>query len=254
MDHIHDFVGSYYSHTKKQHKRRVIGIIRYFLEFFHTQGYPLKIFEFTFPSVRVYDNTYGIPCAFTKDEVTRLLSVIDRYGHVGKRDYAIMMLAARYGMRAKDIVTIKFDNIDWKEKTLSIVQSKTKVGLKLPLFEDVGWAIIDYIDNARPQGSSNHLFLKHHAPFDPMSGALYYLVTKYMSKAKISLQPNVRPSIRGFRHGLAREMLNNDIPITSIQEVLGHQRLESTMKYQRINIKQLSLCPLEVPDIADKKL
>lgn len=245
--HLYTLLGTRFNGYSKKMKNRVLRDIRNFLEYHHTRGVETRIFDHAFPHVRAFDESEGIPTVFTKEEVSRLLSSVDRKSPIGKRDYAILLIASRYGMRACDIKNLKFENIDWQEEKLSFVQSKTGVPLTLPLFEDIGWSIIDYIDNGRPGSSNEHIFIIHNAPYDRFIGSMNHLITKYLNIAKIPIRPHTKPGIHAFRHTLASEMLRGGEQISSIKEVLGHASITTTSKYQRIDVGQLACCALEVP-------
>ena len=245
--HLYDLVGTRFAPSTKKDKNHVLRDLRKFLEYLHTQGVATKLFDHAFPHIRVFDESDGIPNVFTKEEVSRLLAAIDRGSPLGKRDYAILLLASRYGLRACDIRELKFENVNWQENTLSLVQSKTGQSLVLPLFDDVGWSIIDYIDNGRPVSPCRCIFIIHNAPYDRFISSLHHLVEKYMRMAKISVRSHTSPGMHAFRHSLASELLRNGVPISAIKEVLGHASIETTSKYQRIDVEQLASCALEVP-------
>ena len=92
-----------------------------------------------------------IPSAWTLDEIKQLISVIDRSSPIGKRNYAMILIACVLGLRVGDIKDLRFSNFDWESKTLNIIQNKTHKPLTLPIPEPVGWAVIDYIQNGRPK-------------------------------------------------------------------------------------------------------
>lgn len=110
----------------------------------------------------------GIPLVYTKDEVQQLLNGIDRTGPTGKRNYALILLAARLGIRASDICGLKLDNLKWQTNTIEFIVKKTGVSTVLPLLNEVGEAIIDYIKNGRPLSKDNHVFLRMQIPFVEM--------------------------------------------------------------------------------------
>jgi len=246
-NHLYDLIGTRFSKNTKKDKNRILRDIRRFLEYLHSQGIETKIFNHAFPHVRAFDESEGIPNVFTKDEVSRLLTAVDRGSPLGKRDYAILLLASRYGMRACDIRNLTFENIDWQEEKISFVQTKTGEPLTLPLFKDVGWSIIDYIEKGRPVSSCPYIFLIHNAPYDRFISSMSHIVEKYINMAKIPIRPNTSPGMHAFRHTLASEMLRGGTQISSIKEVLGHATITTTAKYQRIDIRQLACCALEVP-------
>ena len=242
-----DFIGSCFLNCSKKHKSRVLKTVRGFFEYFRLKGMNIKIFGQSFPKVRYFEDSSKIPNIFTVDEMDRLVASVDRGSPIGKRDYAILQLATHYGLRDVDIRNLKFENIDWLNKTISIIQSKTKNPLSLPLLENVGWSIIEYIQNGRPKSNCQYIFIVHNAPYDKFVSTMSAIIEKYMRKAKIPIKPNTMPGFHAIRHGLACRMLQNNISLSTIKEVLGHELLSTTNQYQKIDLTQLSLCALEVP-------
>lgn len=186
-----------------------------------------------------------LPAVFTEDETAKILSSFDRENPMGKRNYAIFLLAARMGLRSCDIKALEFGFINWTEKTVSFTQKKTKKYLTLPLPDDVGWAIIDYLKNGRPVSDSKYVFIQHTPPYGQYKDLRNVLV-RQMRKAGIETPANKRIGMHCFRHSLATAMLENGVPLPVISQTLGHADIASTEVYLRINISQLRLCALEV--------
>lgn len=186
-----------------------------------------------------------LPAVYTEDETAKILSSFDRENPMGKRNYAIFLLAARMGLRSCDIKALEFGFINWTEKTVSFTQKKTKKYLTLPLPDDVGWAIIDYLKNGRPVSDSKYVFIQHTPPYGQYKDLRNVLV-KQMRKAGIETPANKRIGMHCFRHSLATAMLENGVPLPVISQTLGHADIASTEVYLRINISQLRLCALEV--------
>lgn len=186
-----------------------------------------------------------LPAVFTEDEIEKILSSFDRENPMGKRNYAIFLLAARMGLRSCDIKALEFSFINWTEKTLAFTQKKTKKYLTLPLPDDVGWAIIDYLKNGRPISDSKYVFIQHKPPYGQYTDLRNVLV-KQMHKAGIETPANKRIGMHCFRHSLATTMLENGVSLPVISQTLGHADIASTEVYLRINVSQLKLCALEV--------
>ena len=186
-----------------------------------------------------------LPAVFTEDEIGKILSSFDRENPMGKRNYAIFLLAARMGLRSCDIKALEFSFINWTEKTLAFTQKKTKKYLTLPLPDDVGWAIIDYLKNGRPISDSKYVFIQHKPPYGQYTDLRNVLV-KQMRKAGIETPANKRIGMHCFRHSLATTMLENGVSLPVISQTLGHADIASTEVYLRINVSQLKLCALEV--------
>src|SRR5215469_10073057 len=111
------------------------------------------------------------PHLWTAEEIRRLLAVIDRQSATGKRDYAMVLMTARLGLRISDLRQLELGELDWRAKTITIVQHKTGRPLSLPLLDDVGWAIIDYVRHGRPETACPKVFIKHRHPFDAFGSA-----------------------------------------------------------------------------------
>lgn len=191
-----------------------------------------------------------IPSVYTKEEVERTISVIDRNSPHGKRDYAMVLLAARYGLRASDIIGLRFCNLDWESNLITVIQQKTSKKVSLPLSEEVGNAIIEYIKHGRPSIDSPFVFLKARAPYGPLgSNILNGVVGEYMRLAGIDTRGK-KSGPHSLRHSLATNLLKNNEPLPVISEILGHSSTESTNTYLRVSYDMLRQCALDVPIVS----
>ena len=186
-----------------------------------------------------------IPSTFTDLEIKQILNSVDRANPIGKRNYAIFLIAARLGIRSSDIRALTFSNINWDNKTISFSQKKTGHSLTLPLPDDVGWAIIDYLKNGRPETSMQNIFVSHQYPYGELN-TIGNIVPRQMRIAGLKAPTYKRTGMHAFRHGLATHMLENNVPLPVISQTLGHADITSTEVYLRISLKQLSQCGLEV--------
>jgi site-specific recombinase XerD len=189
---------------------------------------------------------YRLPTVFAPEEVERILTATDRNNPIGKRNYAILLLVARLGLRISDVRGLRFDDINWQTKTISIIQKKTGTLVDLPLFEDIGWAIIDYLRNGRPQTVCQCIFVRHNAPYDELGNSLRALVLRCMQKAGIERPANKPIGMHTFRHSIATAMLKNGAKYTEVAQVLGHLVPESAEDYISLDEEQLRQCALEV--------
>jgi site-specific recombinase XerD len=175
-----------------------------------------------------------LPSVYTSDEINRLLATVDRSEVMGKRDYAIIILASRLGMRSSDIVGLTEDNIDLDEKTISIIQAKTLVPQKLVMNDDVEEALFDYINKGRPKSESNQLFLHSKAPFLPIKAATCFAIVKrYFDLAGISAQGR-RQGPHALRSSYATALVAKGVPYTVVQKALG-LNLQSIMSEPTLN-------------------
>jgi integrase len=116
-----------------------------------------------------YKSQPKIPSIYSKEEVEKLIASVDRGSSVGKRDYAIILLAVRLGLRSSDIANIKFDNILWEQNIIRLVQFKTDKEIELPLLPEVGNAIIDYLKYSRQESDEPFVFLTVRSPIIPIT-------------------------------------------------------------------------------------
>lgn len=208
-------------------------------------GFHTETFSNMIPHVRNI-RRQRLPHTFTHEEIQKLLAVIDRSNPIGKRDYAMLLLTAKLGLRVGDVRMLIFSSLDWTKKTIAITQQKTGKFLELPLSDDVGWAIIDYLKNGRPACDNNTIFVSHVPPYDILNPVSGNLVAKYMRKAGIETPQNRVCGMHTLRHSLATGMLNEGIPLPTISSVLGHADISSTESYLRVDISGLRKCALEV--------
>jgi integrase len=182
----------------------------------------------------------GIRDVLTRSEVARVLVATDCSSATGRRDYAVLILAARYGLRPCDIRQLRLDDFHWRDGILSIHQAKTGRLLTLPLVAEVSDAIIAYLRDGRPATASRHVFVRHRAPFEPFVAGNN--LAPIMRRALQRVGLDQRRGQRGlylFRHTLANWMLAAGCPIKSIGDVLGHASTDATMEYASIDLAAL---------------
>ena len=197
-------------------------------------------------------NQATIPSAWTVDELKKLISIIDRNSPIGKRDYAMILLACVLGLRISDIKSLRFSNFDWNNKELSLVQKKTKKPLKLPLPDLIGWAVIDYIRDGRPRyNASDFVFIKHMPPFNPLSDNdhLQQRIIYHMNKAGIHRNRNKHSGFHSLRHSAGSMMLEMETPLPVITTVLGHSDMDVTAIYLKTDLSKLAECVLPLEGI-----
>jgi site-specific recombinase XerD len=245
-NHIHGFLG-----TLQRYIPSTINVyllqVRAFLNFLYSRGYSSTNLALLVPKVS-YVQVLKIPTTYTKEEIACLLSKVDRANPVGKRDYAILLLAVRLGIRSGDICKLKFSNFHWEANRIEIFQEKSKHSIVLPILNDVGDSIIDYLRNGRPETTSEFVFIRHFAPYDDIdSAALWQIMVKYLRMANMKFDTPKKAGMHSLRHSLASALLEEDTPLPVISEILGHLNMNTTRIYTNIDIKQLKKCALEAP-------
>lgn len=188
-----------------------------------------------------------IPSVWTTEELRKMLHAIDRNSPIGKRDYAMILLACILGLRIGDIKNLRFSNFDWNGKQLSLIQHKTHKSLTLPIPDAVGWAVIDYIKNGRPKYyDTDIVFLKHMPPFDALSDNdhLEQRIVFHMNKAGIRKDKNRHSGFHSLRHSAGSMLLDMETPLPLITTILGHSDMDVTGIYLKTDLKKLAECVL----------
>lgn len=184
-----------------------------------------------------------IPRAIPADQVELLLSSIDRKTAVGRRDYAILLILARLGLRAGEIKALTLEDLDWQHGLIK-VRGKAGRYSQLPLPADVGEAIADYLRNARPSAESRCVFLRARAPAGTFRSecAIACIVKHALERAGIDAP---RKGTHQFRHGLASQMLRQGGTLSEIGELLRHRSPQTTAIYAKVDL--ISLATLALP-------
>jgi len=246
-EHISGFIKAVIRNYCNRRMGHEIQVVKRYVGLLYLRGYHTEDLSGKVPRMPAGTTQHNIPSAYSKDEVEQMLACVERDGPVGKRDYAVLLLATRLGLRASDMRALSFNNIDWDNGIINIVQVKTGEPLKLPLIPEVGWALIDYIQNSRPQTDAKELFVRLRVPHIAMQN-FNSIVIKYMRRAGISIETHKHHGLHSLRHSLATRLLEESTPLDVIQEVLGHLNIESTSDYTSVDINQLKQCALEVPN------
>lgn len=240
-ENILDFVASV-----QNCKDHIATILRALLKQLYDEG----IIDFR--TVSILDNLKTrpikkLPSYYTPMEIMGVEAAIDRKYPVGKRNYAMILLATRLGLRSSDIRLLKFSDLNWDNNMIYLEQFKTKKCIELPLLTDVGEAIIDYIQHGRPKSESKFIFLRASSPYEPLtSTGLYVIINKYFQRSNVRWAKK-RHGVHAMRHSLATNMLQNGTPIAVISDSLGHGDSITTMKYITLNVSGLLKCAMDVP-------
>jgi integrase len=190
-----------------------------------------------------------VPSVWGAGDVARILDAVDRGNPCGKRDYAIILLVTRLGLRSIDVKRLEFADFDWPGCRLSVAQAKTGSRIWLPLLKDVGWAVIDYVRNGRPASGCPQVFVRHTAPVVPFSDQdhLHQILVKHARAAHVPLGEERRHGMHSLRHTLATRLMEDGTPVEQIADILGHQSVTSTGVYLKSSLGLLSRCALD-PD------
>ncbi|MFA6175050.1 MAG: site-specific integrase [Phycisphaerae bacterium] len=241
---IEDFIQHMTKRMGRVSLRQVISILRNFLCF-------LVVEEVIPPGL---ENQVDAPCIYRQEKLPRslpwstvraFLQSIDRNTAIGKRDYAIFSLIATYGLRACDVANLKLEDIKWRAKCIRIHQTKTGSPLELPLIDEVGSVLYNYLKGVPRYGDYRHVFLRLEAPGGILkSQAIIGAFGRWAQKSGLDIPCK---GTHCLRHSFALHMCRRDISLKTIGDILGHRIPESTSGYIRLKTEDLREVALNVP-------
>lgn len=239
-----DFVLQDSSKRGRHTAERSAAALRSFLSFLFQKGRMAVNLAAAVPTIP-RPHLAGVPRYLEAREVEMVLRSCDRRRKIGKRNYAIFQLLARLGLRADEVTRLTLDDIDWQAGELLIHGKGGRVD-RLPLLQEVGQAVADYIQNARPVCSCRRVFIQCRAPLEGFAspGCVSNLVREAL------LRVNLSPAHRGahvLRHSLATGMLRNGASLAQIGQVLRHQLPQTTEIYAKVDFNALRALALPWP-------
>jgi len=220
------------------------AVIRSFLQYQYENGSINNDLSRIIPK---YRRPIPLPTTYTDDEINRLEGSINRDTKIGKRNYAIILLASRLGIRSGDIATMTFDNIDFYQDNINFNQEKTGQPLALPLLSEIREAIREYMQHSRPNVQSRYLFIQAHAPYERISTSIIrHILDESFRAANIDIA-NKKHGPHTLRSSMASSMVNSDIPYDVVRKALGHIDPQAIKRYAKVDIENLRLHAINVP-------
>ena len=246
--HIRDFISSL-EHFRPATIAVHASALRGFLKYLHSSGMLTADLAPAVERPRLYRLSQP-PKVLDPETVESLLAAVDRSTALGMRDFAMLLLAARYGLRPSDIRSLCFDNIRWREQRIVLLQRKTQRPLELPLLADVSEALIDYIRRSRPPCDAREIFVRHMAPIGPLAlrNNLWPVMDRALRAAGLDLQ-HPRRGLQLLRHSLATRLLSQGVSLDTISDVLGHESVETTRRYAQVDIVGLQSVALTEAEV-----
>ena len=246
---LSDFVYSL-SRFRRKTVAAIVSCVRLYLSFLFYQRQITQDLSGSLPGV-CFPERATIPSVWDKELLAQLLDSIDRHSPRGKRDYAILLLACRLGVRSSDIRALTLDHIDWAAETITFTQVKTGMPLRLPLTDEVGNALIDYIKSVRPKTPYREVFLGLRPPVKPFrqNTHLHHIVSYWRELAGIHFNSPQRHGLHSLRHSLATHLLEDDVPFAVIADILGHASMTSTMIYAKASVESLRHVALSIQEV-----
>ena len=231
--------------NKKGYGRKVPGVaLRSLLRFLVFSGEIPPGLSAAIPTIRHWQQA-ALPKAYSGEQIEQALGSCDQSTPQGLRDHAILLLLARLGLRALEVVRLRLDDIDWHRSELIIQPGKTHQQRIMPLSQEVGQALAAYLKQGRPGSSSRIVFLQSRPPFNPFSGAkaVSWIARNALLRAGISPQSGL--GAHRFRHSAATQMVCQGVSFKSVADVLGHRSLQTTGIYAKLDLQ--SLVPIALP-------
>lgn len=226
--------------------KTVATAMRNFLRYLIAQGQCRPGMEDAVPTIAMW-RLAALPQYLPAADVNRIVDACDRATPVGLRDRAMLLLLARLGLRAGDVRLLEVSDIDWRQASIHVT-GKSRVGIRLPLTQEVGEALMEYLKRGRPPADTDRVFVRMRAPWGPLedSSSVSSLVSRAILKAGVEA-----PS-RGahvLRHSAATEMLRQGATLHQIGTVLRHRHLDTTALYAKVDVARLRAIALPWPEV-----
>jgi site-specific recombinase XerD len=241
---VETFVQSSGERLSRATLQHVVAHLRSFLRFLLARGEVEPGFETQIDTPRLYRGEQ-LPRSLPWETVRSFLASIDRESKCGMRDYTIFLLIATYGLRSSDIVSLTLDDIQWRAGRIRVPQRKTRAPLFLPLTDEIGTCLIQYLRHARPSLPYRELFLRARAPaglLKPTAVTEAFQAWTRRSGLDIPFQ-----GAHCLRHSYAVHLLRQGTSLKTIGDLLGHRTAESTCVYLRLAIEDLRSVALPLP-------
>lgn len=242
---IRDFVLGQTQNRSAEYVRLLATALRSFFRFLFLSGQVLRDLAPSVPRVCKYRQATP-PAFLSPEEVERVLTATDRSTPTGRRDYAILLLLARLGLRAGEIVSLELDDIRWRAGEI-VVRGKGRIVDQLPLLCDIGEAVATYLREDRGVNASRRIFLRIWAPHVGLTGPAAVGHVVRLALARAGVRRSGRGAAHLFRHGLATKMIRHGASMSEISEVLRHRSLTTTAGYAQVSFEALRAVALPWP-------
>jgi site-specific recombinase XerD len=211
--------------------------LRAFFRYLHHKGLNRIPLAGCVPSIR-RRKFANLPTFLSAEQVQKVLNSCDRATAIGRRNYAILMMLAKLGLRADEIVTLTLDDIDWRSGEMRLrAKGRQQVGMPIP--PDVGAAVVAYLRDARPKSSCRRVFLRAPAPHVGFAFSSAITTIAKTALAHAGVRGFAHQGAHIFRHSLATELLRSDATLSEIGQLLGHQGHDTTRIYAKVDINTL---------------
>lgn len=249
INHIHNYLVNIINHVSTASKKTIVGRIRNYVKFLDfTYGYQLEEI-LKLPMTPPVWKKASVPNYLTDSELNKFFSAYNKNKPVGIRNYAIARCLKDLGLRCSEVAQLSLDDINWINGTIKIRKNKTKFERSLPLHLITGKAIEKYLLNSRPISKERTLFVrfKNKKGYSMGTSQIRYTIRANAKKAGLENFTGTHM----FRHTTAKEMINNGIDLKTIADVLGHESIETTCIYTKLNFDQLHNVSGKWPEVKE---
>ncbi len=219
--------------TRSGRMQVIVPATRLFLRWLYQRGETRTDLAGCVPAVANW-RLATVPKALPSNQTARLLRSCDRATAVGRRDYALLLLLARLGLRAGEVVALRLDDFDWERGEI-VVHGKGKRQDRLPLPSDVGAAIAAYLRHGRPSCPARQVFVRARAPYQAFSSSVAVCNIIERGFKRAMLEPS-RKGAHALRHGLACAMLRHGASLSEIGQILRHRNFDTTAIYAKVDL------------------
>jgi len=245
---VEHFFLSYAQNMGRSARRSMQSTLRTFFRFCLQQGFISQPLDSAIPTLRTY-KLATVPRGLTDEQAQKVLKTISRHSNTGRRDYAICQILYTYGVRGGQVRALRLQDIDWAADQIFFKALKNGKSSLLPLTNEVGQSLLDYLQNSRPPSTYSEIFITVRAPYRPLldSNTISSIISRNIIAAGVNCHSK---GAHAFRHNFATRMLQKGHSLKEIADVLGHRHLGTTFIYTKVDftiLKQVGLAwPLEV--------
>jgi site-specific recombinase XerD len=219
--------------------------LRTFLRYLNHRGLNPRALAGCVPSIRRW-KLAGLPTYLSAAQVQKVLDGCDRTTALGQRDYAILMMLAKLGLRANEVATLTLDDIDWRSGEM-LIRAKGRQRTRMPITRDVGAALVAYLRGGRPTSSCRRLFLRTLAPHVGFASATAITMIARAALERAGVSGYAHQGAHIFRHSLATELLRSGATLSEIGQLLRHESPDTTRIYAKVDIEVLRTLSLPWP-------
>jgi integrase/recombinase XerD len=241
---VEAFVCAAAARLGRESLQHTVAYLRSFLRFLASRNEVTRGLDTSIDTPRMYRGE-RLPRALAWESVKSFLGAIDRSTSKGRRDHTMFLLIATYGLRTSEVAALRLDDIEWRAGRIRIPRPKTTTPLELPLTDEVGAVLIDYVRHVRPDLPCREVFVRVRAPAGPIGPTAISEAFRTWTRGGTLPTPSQGPHC--LRHSLAIHLLRQGTSLKAIGALLGHRSVESTCVYLRLKVEDLRDAALSLP-------